>query len=92
MNIPASSKLHIVIAAVWITLALFLGIKIAILGNEESALARARGADLKARTDLDYEIDRLKGQLEYESSAATIDGELRKLGLPLQPPVKVAAR
>ncbi len=87
-----STKLHIIIAAVWIPLALFLGIKIALLGNEESALARARGADLKARTDLNYEIDRLKGQLDYESSAATIEVALRRLNLPLQPPVKVAAR
>ena len=87
-----STKLHIIIAAVWIPLALFLGIKIALLGNEESALARARGADLKARTDLNYEIDRLKGQLGYESSAATIEVALRRLNLPLQPPVKVAAR
>ena len=87
-----STKLHIIIAAVWIPLALFLGIKIALLGNEESALARARGADLRARTDLNYEIDRLKGQLDYESSAATIEVALRRLNLPLQPPVKVAAR
>lgn len=87
-----STALHIAIACVWIPLALFLGIKIALLGNEESALARARGADLKDRTDMNYEIDRLKGQLEYESSAATIDGAVRKLGLPLQPPVKIAAR
>ena len=89
---PVATKAHIWIAAIWIPLVLFLGIVIAVQGNTEAALARARGADLKARTDLSYEIDRLQGQLGYESSAATIDVAVRRLNLNLQPPVKVAAR
>lgn len=85
-------KIHVAVAAIWIVLALVLALKIALLGNEEIALKKARGADLKSRTDLAYQLDRSQSQLEYEASGPALDEAIRSLGLPLQPPVRMASR
>jgi hypothetical protein len=85
-------KTHIVIAVAWISLALVLALKVALLGNEEIALKKARGADLKSRTDLAYQLERAQSQLEYEASGPALDEAIRTLGLPLQPPVRMASR
>lgn len=85
-------KAHIVIAAVWIPLALVLALKVALLGNEEISLKKARGADLKTRTDMAYQLDRKKSQLDYEASGPALDDAIRALGLPLGTPQKVASR
>ncbi len=85
-------KAHTVIAAVWISVALVLALKIALLGNEEIALKKGRGSDLKTRTDLAYQLDRSKNQLDYEASAPALDDAIRTIGLPLSAPQKVASR
>jgi hypothetical protein len=85
-----ATRIHLTIFAAWGLLALALGIKIALLGSEEAMLAKARGADLKARTDLAFQLDRMKSQLEVEASAPALETSLRHLGLPLQPPTKLA--
>jgi hypothetical protein len=85
-------KLHIGILVVWIGLALILGLKVALLGSEEIALKKARGADLKARNDLTYQLDRAQSQLQYEASAPALDAAIRSLGLPLAAPLKTAQR
>ena len=79
-------KVHVLLAVVWIPLALILALKVALLGNEEIALKKARGADLKSRTDLAYQLERVKSQLDYEASAPALDDAIRTLGLPLAPP------
>ena len=89
-------KVHVLLAVVWIPLALILALKVALLGNEEIALKKARGADLKSRTDLAYQLERAKSQLDYEASAPALDDAIRALGLPLavpkNDPQKVAVR
>lgn len=85
-------KAHIAIGSVWILLALVLALKVALLGNEEISLKKARGADLKSRTDMAYQVDRSKSQLDYEASGPALDDAIRTLGLPLAPPPKVASR
>ena len=87
-----SVNVHIAFACVWIPLALILGLKVALLGNEEIALKKGRGADLKNRISLAHEVDQRKRQLDYEASAPALDEAIRGLGLPLQPPVKTASR
>ena len=82
---PALS-VHIAIGIGWVVIALILGLKIALLGNEEISLKKVRGADLKQRTDLAYQLDRAKSQLEYEASAPALDTAIRNLRLPLAPP------
>lgn len=77
------SKIHIIIAAVWVPLAIILAMRLAILGNSELALAKSRGADNKARIDLGQELDQLKGQLEYEASEPALRDAIQRLGLPL---------
>lgn len=86
-----SVNVHIAFACVWIPLALILGLKVALLGNEEIALKKARGADLKSRTDTAYQLERAKSQLDYEASAPALDDAVRTLGLPLSAP-KTASR
>ena len=85
-------RVHVAIAIVWIGLALVLALKIALLGNEEIALKKARGADLKNRIALAHEVDQRKRQLDYEASAPALDEAIRGLGLPLQPPLRTASR
>lgn len=83
-------RIHLAIFAIWGGLALVIGIKVALLGSEETMLAKARGSDLKARTDMAFQVDRLKSQLEVESSAPALDEAIRRLGLPLQPAARLA--
>lgn len=85
-------KAHILIGSVWVGLALIFALKVALLGNEEISLKKARGADLKSRTDMAYQVDRSKSQLDYEASGPALDDAIRTLGLPLTPPTKVASR
>ena len=85
-------RAHIAIGVIWVALALVLGMKVALLGNEEISLKKARGADLKSRMTLANEVDQRKRQLDYEASAPALDDAIRGLALPLQPPVKTASR
>lgn len=84
-------SVHVLVACIWIPLALILGLKVALLGNEEIALKKARGADLKSRTDTAYQLERAKSQLDYEASAPALDDAVRALALPLSAP-KTASR
>jgi hypothetical protein len=94
MSQPMNSliKAHVAIASVWIVLALILALKVALLGNEEISLKKGRGADLKSRTDMAYQVERSKNQLDYEASGPALDDAIRTLGLPLAAPTKVASR
>jgi hypothetical protein len=83
---------HSIIATVWVSLAVVLGLKIALLGNEESALNRQRGVERKARIELAFQQDRLRSQLAFEASPTALDEAVRRLQLPLQPPVRMAER
>jgi hypothetical protein len=89
MSNPAL-KTHLIIGGLWLALAFALMIKITMLGNEEQGLAKSRGNDLKARTDMAFQVDRLRSQLDVEASAPALDQAIRNLGMPLQPPLKVA--
>lgn len=86
----SSLKPHIIIGALWLSLTFALMITITMLGNEQQGLAKNRGADLKARTDMAFQVDRLRSQLDVEASAPALDLTIRNLGLPLLPPMKVA--
>ncbi len=84
--------IHSAVAAVWVTLAVVLGLKIALLGNTEAALNRSAGADRKERMELDVQHDRLRAQLAYEASPPALADAVRQLGLPLKPPDHLAQR
>jgi hypothetical protein len=84
--------IHIIVAAGWIGLAVVLGLKIALLGNEEAALNRSRGLDRKAQLDLGFQQEKLRSQLDYDASAPALEKAIRQLQLPLQPPMRMAAR
>jgi hypothetical protein len=83
---------HIIVAAVWVSLAVVLGLKIALLGNEEAALRRQGGADRKAEVELGFQQDKLKSQLAFEASPPALEEAVRRLQLPLQPPVRTASK
>ncbi|MBA2480372.1 MAG: hypothetical protein H0V44_06900 [Planctomycetes bacterium] len=84
--------IHIVVAAIWISLAVVLGLKIALLGNEQSALNRQRGIDRKARIELAFQRERVQSQLTFEASPPALEEAVRRLQLPLQPPQRLAER
>jgi hypothetical protein len=83
---------HALIASVWVSLAVVLGLKIALLGSEEAALNRCLGLDSKARFELGYQQEKLTAQLRFEASPPALEEAVRRLQLPLQPPVKMASR
>jgi hypothetical protein len=83
---------HIIVAAVWVSLAVVLGLKIALLGNEEAALNRQRGADRKAQVELGFQQDKLRSQLAFEASPPALDEAVRKVQLSIQPPARTASR
>ena len=84
------TKIHAFIAACWVIPLIFLALHLAILGNAELALAKARGTDNKTRIDLGQELDQLKGQLEYEASEPALRDAIQRLGLPLGRQVNIA--
>ena len=81
---------HGLIAIAWVSLALGISIKVALLGNVEATLAKQRGADFKTRSELAFTADRLRAILEQAASPAALELALRQLNLPLQPPVITA--
>jgi hypothetical protein len=81
---------HGVIAIAWVSLALGISIKVALLGNVEATLAKQRGADFKTRSDLAFTADRLRAILDQAASPVALELALRQLDLPLQPPVITA--
>jgi len=76
---------HAAFSVLWLGLAFGLAIKIALLGSEQATLARNRGADLKARTELAYQNDRLRAAIDFAASPAALSAAVRRLDLPLQP-------
>ncbi len=78
--------IHIIVASIWVSLAVVLGLKIALLGSEESSLNRQRGLDRKAQLELTYQSDRLRSQLAFEASPPALEEAVRRLQLPLHPP------
>jgi len=77
--------LHIVLILGWMSLALVIAMKTALLGNEQAALGKQRGADAKRRTELANQKDRLHAELDWRSSAPSLAEALKRLDLPLQP-------
>ena len=78
--------IHGVIAAIWLTLAMVLCLKIAFLGNEEKAIGAQRGRNDQERRDLTSQIARARSDLDHEASAPALEESIHRLGLPLSPP------
>ena len=80
-----ATALHILFAACWMALALAIGIKTALVGNEEAALAKQRGGDLKAHYELVSQNSRLRAYIDWQTSAPVLAEAVRRLELPLAP-------
>jgi hypothetical protein len=85
MNRPIHIVVHGVIALTWISLALGICLKMALLGNEKATMARQRGEGLKIRTDLICKQDRLRAAIEQMSTPAALEEAARLLKPPLLP-------
>jgi|GEM_PF-2945897 hypothetical protein len=83
---------HGAIAIAWVSLALGISLKVALLGNLEASQAKQRGADFKTRSELAFTQDRLRAILDQASSPIALDLALHQLDLPLQPPVITAGK
>jgi hypothetical protein len=81
---------HGVIAIAWVSLALGISIKVALLGNVEATMAKQRGADFKTRSELAFTQDRLRAILDQATNPAALELAARQLNLPLQAPVITA--
>ncbi len=75
--------IHAAIAACWITVALMLAVTTALIGNHETVLAKQRGADLKRRTELNYQHDRLRAAVDWQTSPPVLRETMRRVGLEL---------
>lgn len=73
--------IHAAIAACWLTMALAIAVVTALLGNEESVLAKQRGTDLKHRTELGYQYDRLRAAVDWQASPPVLKETMRRVGL-----------
>jgi hypothetical protein len=73
---------HGVIAIIWVSLALGICVKIALLGNEEANLGKQRGADFRTRNELAFTADRLRAVLDQETRPATLEQAMRQLSQP----------
>jgi hypothetical protein len=82
---------HGLIALVWVSCALGISLKVALLGNEAATAAHSRGVDFKTRSELAFKQDRLRTIFEQASCAPAISQIVRTIDLPLQPPVITAS-
>ena len=82
---------HALLAGAWMTMALVIAIKTALLGNEQAVLQKQRGADLKARTELHYQNDRLRAAVDWQTSPPVLAETVRRLQLPLARPGETPA-
>lgn len=78
-------KFHAAFFSAWLAVALVIAVKTALLGNEESGLAKQRGADIKQRTDLHYQHERLRAAVDWQTSPPVLAETVRRLELPLYP-------
>jgi hypothetical protein len=92
MNMRVDIVLHGIIALAWISLALGMCLKLALLGNERASLARARGESLKSRTDLTCKQDRLRAILDQQTSPTALEEAARTLNPPMSAPFRPAFR
>ncbi len=85
------THVHVAFLLLWVALALSVAIHTALLGNEQAALAKQRGADRTKRMELVYQTDRLRAQLDWRASPPVLAEQVRRLGLAIQPPTTLAA-
>jgi hypothetical protein len=84
-------KVHGLIAIAWVSLALGISLKLALLGNEKATLAKQRGSDLQTRTELSYKQERLRAIFDHSASPPALEQVARQIDLPLQPPATFAS-
>ncbi|MBN8523925.1 MAG: hypothetical protein J0M02_01180 [Planctomycetes bacterium] len=89
---PGESRFHLCLALVWIGMGVWIAIAIAVASGEKTALERKRGLDHKERRELSVQQDKLRAEIDWLASAPSLDQAVNRLGLPLQPPSKVASR
>lgn len=88
-----SAHLHIAFAACWLTIAIAIAVSTALLGNEETVLAKRRGTDLKARNELVYTRDRVRAAVDWQASPPVLRETMRRVGLiPADAPHSLASR
>ncbi len=91
--IPSNeSRFHLALALLWIGLGVWIAVAVAVASGEKTALERKRGLDPKERRELTAQQERLRAEIDWLASAPSIDDAVTRLGLPLQPPSKVASR
>jgi hypothetical protein len=78
--------IHGIIALAWVSCALGISLKVALLGNEAAAAGKQRGADFKVRSELAYKQERLRAVYEQEASVPAVEQLVQTLGLPLVRP------
>lgn len=79
---------HAAIAVVWLSLALGICLRIALLGTEETSLARLSGNGVKIRADLTCKRDRLHATLDRQTSPTALEEAARMLNPPLSPSLR----
>ncbi len=85
-------RFHLALALVWIGLGVWIAIAMAVASGERTAIDRKRGLDHKERRELAAQQERLRTEIDWLASAPSLDEAVSRLGLPLQPPAKVATR
>lgn len=88
----SESRFHLCLALVWIGAAVWIAVAIAVASGEKTALERLRGLEHKERRELSAQQDKLRAEIDWLASAPSLDQAVSRLGLPLQPPSKVALR
>lgn len=92
MTTANESRFHFALALVWIGLGVWIAIAIAVASGEKTAIERKGGLDHKDARELGAQQKRLSAEIDWLASAPSIDEAVNRLGLPLQPPTKVASR
>ena len=88
----SESRFHLALALVWIGLGAWIAIAVAVSSGEKTALERLRGLEHKERRELAAQQERTRAEIDWLASAPAISEAVVRLGLPLQPPSRVAAR
>ena len=90
MKLLTYTRIHLLLLAVWLVVAVVIAVDIAQAGAERGHLAKQRGQDLKLRTELEQQRYNLLKAVDDLAKAPRIKLAVRKLGLLIQPPTALA--
>lgn len=74
---------HLSLAFGWVAALIVLAANLALLGNETARLGKQWGMEENRERELNYELGKIRQQIEWKASEGYIEQKVRTMRLPL---------